>query len=142
MAIAAAQAGNAKQLETLILEAWRFNPTFPVVTRYCPNGARIAAGTERELDVPAGATVNAVLLSAMFDANAVDRPERFGAERSAGTWLQFGDGPHQCLGQREAITVLVALTSHLLRLPDFAIQKRGRIRYDGPAVDRYELWLR
>jgi cytochrome P450 len=130
-AITAAGASD-DSLWALILEAWRFAPTFPVLVRYCARETRIGQGASARV-VPAGSQVYVVPQAAMFDA-AVEDADNFSTQRSADLYLQFGAGSHTCLGREVAKTELLAMFRAFLRLDGVdRIQAEG-IRYDGPAV--------
>ena len=160
-AIAAAHNSDLKTLAELAEEAMRFNPTFAVLPRFCPRATTLAAGSSRQREIPAGATVFAVTLSAMFDTDALHQPEIFRPARkfthlqvaaegdpvrpgAPYTHLHFGTGKHQCLGARFATHELASMLRSFLAL-DWEIELgrdwrgKSRIRYDGIAVDRYEV---
>jgi len=129
---AARRAGGDARLWALVLEAWRFAPTFPVLIRYCARETRIGQGASARV-VPAGAQVYVVPQAAMFDASIEDA-EHFSAERGDEHFPQFGAGPHTCLGRDAATIELMAMFRAFLRLPGVENIRVGRIRYDGPAV--------
>ena len=131
-AIDAVRRGDDDALWATILEAWRFAPTFPVLVRYCARETRIGQGASARV-VPAGAQVYVVPQAAMFDASIEDA-EHFSAERGEDLYLQFGSGPHTCLGRDAATTELLAMFRAFLSLPGVDGIRVGRIRYDGPAV--------
>jgi cytochrome P450 len=133
--IAAALA--APSVEPFVLEALRFNPTFPVVMRFCPRATRL--GEDRHArEIPAGAKLYVVLLAAMFDDRVGDADE-FAPSRPADHHLHFGGGTHECLGGQVARTILAEMFRVFLALPGLRHARGSRIRYDGPAVDRFRL---
>jgi cytochrome P450 len=131
-AIDAARLGDDDALWATILEAWRFAPTFPVLVRYCARETRIGQGASARV-VPAGSQVYVVPQAAMFDASIEDA-EHFSAERGEELYLQFGAGPHTCLGRDAATIELLAMFRAFLCLSGAESIRVGRIRYDGPAV--------
>ncbi|TJW17956.1 MAG: cytochrome P450 [Mesorhizobium sp.] len=98
-AIDAALAGNdTEKLDRAILEAMRFKPIWVGPWRYAARDATIARGTPRERLVKAGTVVMPATLSAMFDAEAVQRPNEFDTLRPHRDYLVFGHGIHLCIG--------------------------------------------
>src|SRR5262249_21482425 len=65
-AIAAAKRGALDELKALMFEALRFETPFPILVRYCPRATTLGQG-ERARKVPAGSTVYAVQVAAVFD---------------------------------------------------------------------------
>ena len=154
VAVRAARAGDRVRVGQLLIEALRFNPVFPVLPRYCVRPATIAAGTPREIEVPAGANVVVAPIGAMFDPEAVEEPERFGFARdlqlnpetstldwrygtrpdgSPGVYMLFGGGEHWCLGDQMAVAELASMGVALLTRLDNP-RPTGSLRYDGSAV--------
>jgi len=124
-------------LERLLLEALRFNPTFPVVLRYCPFTKILGGGQARRL-IPAGASLYVTLIGALFDAEINDADHFMpGRPADEDTSLIFGWGQHHCLGRYVATAELVEMLRAFLELGNVIEFKRSRIRYDGPAADRY-----
>ena len=121
----------------LLFEALRFNPTFPVVIRYCPF-AKLLGGGQSRRDIPDGASLYVALISALFDAEIGDA-DVFVAGRPADedSSLVFGWGQHHCLGRYVATAELVAMLRAFLGLPRVKEFKPSRIRYDGPAAARF-----
>lgn len=98
-AIDAALASNdTGELDKAILEAMRFKPIWIGPWRYTARDATIARGTRRERMVKAGTVVMPATLSAMFDPEAVQRPNQFDTSRPHRDYLVFGYGIHQCIG--------------------------------------------
>lgn len=151
-AIEAVRRGRRDDLDRLMVEALRFNPVFPVLVRRAPRATTLAAGTPHEREIPAGSTVYASPLAAMFDESAVREPDRFGYGRrfalnrgwaarpdaygqgngAAGPYLLFGTGMHWCIGDEIAIAEMTAMATALLARGDPRLVRR--LRYDGPAV--------
>lgn len=86
------------RLDKAILEAMRFKPIWVGPWRYTARDATIARGTRRERLVKAGTVVMPSTLSAMFDPEAVQSPNRFDTSRPHRDYLVFGYGIHQCIG--------------------------------------------
>ncbi|HEX5151201.1 MAG TPA: cytochrome P450 [Parafilimonas sp.] len=112
-------------------EALRFNPHNPVILRYCKNGSVIGQGTRRERKIPAGSTVYAATLSAMFDPEVVINPKTFDPDRKV-EYMHFGYGPHLCTGRYISEVTVPELVAGLLRLPGLrrAEGSAGRIVYE------------
>lgn len=138
-AIAAESYGNAERVAQVVWEALRHNPTFPLISRYCPGPdlATVALESSDQTPIAPGTTVVPVLISAMFDELAMEHPEDFRAGRDTAEYLHFGYGTHQCLGTWMASQTLVAMVRRLLRLERFGEFSAGRLIYDGVAVDSF-----
>jgi cytochrome P450 len=151
---AAPSRADRVQVGRLLIEALRFNPVFPILPRYCPRPATIAAGTPRETEVPAGANVLVAPIGAMFDPEAVEEPERFGFVRdlqlnpdistpdwrygsppdgTPGVYMLFGGGVHWCFGDQMAVAEMAGVAIALLRRFENP-RAVGRLRYDGSAA--------
>jgi cytochrome P450/deferrochelatase/peroxidase EfeB len=99
---AAGLGADRAAMEALLLEAGRLNPALaPGQWRYTRRPVRI--GRRR---IPRGSTVLVSTMSAMRDRRK-PRPDDPTAENQAS--LMFGLGPHQCLGDRLAKTVLTEM---------------------------------
>ena len=147
-AYVAARAGRRQELETLFFEALRFNPTFPMLTRYCPRTVTVAARTSRSSEIPAGNIVMVPPIAAMFDSTSLPDPDVFGYSRPDNAYMHFGWGGHRCLGESVARTAVVAMALHLLgvRTIEFETLRtflpaidRAKIIYDGPAIESYKV---
>jgi cytochrome P450 len=134
-AIPTEHAVDADAVKGLLFEALRFNPTFPVLLRYCPRATQIGEGVLAR-EIPAGAKLAVAPLGAMFDTEVADA-DRFSAHRPADEPIVFGWGPHRCLGHVLATTQLTEMLRVFLELPELSNFSGSRIRYDGPAVDRF-----
>jgi cytochrome P450 len=97
----------------------------------------LAKGTTRQRRVPAGARVIAGPLAAMFDPEVFERPWHFCSARPLEDYVHFGDGPHVCFGKYVADTQIIEILRALLLLNSLqrAPGRRGRVHYEGPAVD-------
>ena len=93
---------DTQKLDRAILEAMRFRPIWIGPWRYAARDAVIARGTRRERVVKAGTTVMPATLSAMFDPDAVDRPNEFDTTRPHRDYLVYGHGIHLCIGAEVA----------------------------------------
>ena len=128
-------------MQQLIYEALRFRPMLPLLARYSPRETTLAKGTTRQRRIPAGARVIAGPLAAMFDPEVFERPWHFSSARPLKDYLHFGDGPHVCVGKYVADTQIIEIVRAVLLLNDLrrAPGRRGRVQYDGPAVDSLHL---
>ena len=155
-AIIAAKSGNRREMAQLLLEALRFNPVFPMLSRYCPRNTTIAFGSTRETEVSAGSLVIASPLGALFDPVVIDNPERYSYARTLelnsdwitrkgaggyggsansgrGAGLIFSGGTHWCIGDEMALAELAAMGIAILSLPEPRIA--GSLRHDWSAVE-------
>jgi cytochrome P450 len=137
----AEQSGSAGDVEAArdglrqwIYEALRFRPMLPLLVRDCPRDTIVANGTKRARLVPAGTSVIAPPLAAMFDADAFPDPYAF-RERPIESYFHFGFGPRRCFGKYIADIVMLEVVRALTRLPDMkrAAGSAGQVTYDGPA---------
>jgi Dyp-type peroxidase family len=94
--------GDTEKLDRAILEAMRFRPIWIGPWRYAARDAVIARGTARERVVKAGTTVMPATLSAMFDPDAVQKPNEFDPTRPHRDYLVYGHGIHLCIGAEVA----------------------------------------
>lgn len=135
---AAAVAGDVEEVGRYALEALRFNPINPVLSRHAARTSVLAAGTSRERVVPAGHIVYAAILPAMFDASVFPDAGRLRADRAPSEYLHFGHGLHTCFGRSINLIQLPELVAALLRLENLrrAPGAEGDLVYDGPFPDR------
>ena len=138
-AINAAQTNDLDRLRKYVLEAMRFNPTFPLHVRSCPRAEAVSEQTPRKTVVPAGGTVFVPPIAAMFDRETMRRPESFAHDRPESEYLLFGYGGHVCLGAGIAKDVLTEMTRRMLGLQNFDLVQPGRFKYDGPTIDHYRI---
>jgi cytochrome P450 len=122
------------QLLQVIYEALRFRPVLPLLVRYCPRDALLAKGTSDARMAPAGATVVAAPIAAMFDPERFPRPWRFCACRPLESYVHFGVGPRKCFGQYVVNIALIEIVRTVLVLEGLERKPGppGRISYDGP----------
>jgi cytochrome P450 len=112
----AARAGDGATVLGYVLEASRFNPYPPFLYRYCTKDFLMAPGTRRQCTIPSGATVVAVLASAMLDSHAVPKPNDFQPDRPAATYVNFGHGQHICIGKHLAEILMTEMAMAVLSL--------------------------
>jgi cytochrome P450 len=129
----AARTGNDELLDRYVWEALRFRPFIPYLTRQTSQDYTIARGTERQHTIPAGTTVLALTMSAMFDPNFIWLPREFRTDRPPHTNLHLGFGHHECLGIHVAEVMIpeavkrVILRKGLRRAPG----PDGQVDYQG-----------
>lgn len=138
---AAARTGDVETVGRHVFEALRFNPINPVLARHCARPAVVAAGTRRQRCIPAGRSIYAAILPAMFDPAVFDQAGRFRTDRPASAYLHFGAGLHTCFGRHVNVIQLPEVAAVLLRLENLrrAPGGDGKIVYDGPFPDRFLL---
>lgn len=133
-----------RHIRLVILELLRFRPVFPVVVRDVPRTTCFEAGGERPAKVKAGRSMKLMVIGAMFDPAAVDRPGDFLPYR---TWrdeddryMVFGHGDRKCPGSEHALEMLTSLLLGLLMLPRLCrLAGRKAMVYDGPAAAHLHL---
>lgn len=137
----AAFAGNDELVANYAFEALRFSPQQPMLMRYCPRAVWLAQSTKRATRIPAGTTVYASTLSAMFDGSVVREPGKFRVDRPWTHYLHLGDGMHRCFGEVITRTVVPQAIKALLQRNGLGriAGPEGRIVYDGPFPVRWTL---
>jgi cytochrome P450 len=135
---AAAAADDITTITNYAFEALRFNPVFPILTRFSPRPSGLVDGRGRQHRFPAGTTLIVALLSGMFDAALFSRPNDFNTGRDLKDYLVFGHGMHTCFGNHIAAIEVPEMLLALLKLRNLrrASGDAGTPRFDGPAVDR------
>ena len=136
--------GLRRHIRLVILELLRFRPPFPIVVRDVPRAAFFEAGGERPAQVKAGRSMKLMVIGAMFDPAAVDRPGDFLPYR---TWrheddryMVFGHGDRRCPGSEHVLEMLTSLLVGLLMLPrPCRLAGRKAMVYDGPAAAHLHL---
>jgi cytochrome P450 len=130
----AAREGDRARVAAYVFEAMRFRPQNWGLLRKCAADRTIAAGTERETKIRAGATVVCGTLSAMQDEADVAAPDEFRLDRPWSDYMHFGHGLHTCFGEAMNRVQLPALAAALLERGDVsrAPGDAGRLRWDGP----------
>ncbi len=131
---AAARAGDDALLSAHILEALRFDPLAPLLTRVATQDCVLAPGTRRATKIPKGAMVRAASSSAMMDGRRLGGPRRFDARRLAHERLHFGLGLHECFAARMNEALLPLLVKPLLARENLrrAPGRAGRLERVGP----------
>ena len=137
-ASAVTRTGSLSDVRDYVLEALRFNPQAPFLTRVCLATTVVARGTPDETPVPAGSAVLVALMSAMADSHELASPDEFMPGRPARHYLHFGRGLHQCFGRHINILQIPHIVRSILQLPNLrrAPGDEGRVRNDGPFPDR------
>ena len=125
---AAAADGDEALVARYVWEALRFRPHNSGLLRVANTDRTVAAGTDREETIPAGAIVYAATESAMSDAAQVDEPNSFDVDRPDTVYMHFGHGPHTCFGEAINRVQLPAMAAALLR-------KRGLRRLEDMSWD-------
>ncbi|MEZ5652470.1 MAG: cytochrome P450 [Burkholderiaceae bacterium] len=123
-------------LRQAILEAMRFSPTFPLLSRTCPRHAHLQSPSAGSIVMNPGARVVVSPFAAMFDEAVFERNYLFSLSRPEDDYLHFGYGGHRCPGDRIAIALLMFLVRKMLsHLPAERIRVEAP-EYDGPTVHR------
>lgn len=129
----------------VVLELLRFRPVFPLVARAVPSAASFDAGDVRPASVGAGRSMLLMVIGAMFDPAATERPGEFrpGREWSRNAddrYMVFGFGHRRCPGQEQALEMLTSMVIGLLLLPHpCRLAHRKALAHDGPAVAHLHL---
>jgi cytochrome P450 len=126
----AARAGDEQLVAAYTFEALRFRPQTVALLRTCAHDRTIAAGSERETTIHAGAIVFCATQAAMFDERVVAEPDAFRLDRPATDYLHFGYGLHTCFGEQINRRQLPALVRALLEGPD--LHRAGTMEWNGP----------
>lgn len=122
------------RVQAYVREALRFRPPFPMLVRFCPYHARLAAsGAQLERGVP----VPFFPAAAMFD---LERPQLFDPTRAESNYFLFGGAPRECIGKDLITSLFMPLFRGLaLHLPEVFEAAPGRFRFTGPTLARYAL---
>jgi cytochrome P450 len=126
----AVERNDAPGVTATLLEALRFHPHNPILLRSVAPGPATRNGRLGAL--PAGTTVYAATLSAMFDERW-PQPGAFRTDRTPGQYLHFGGGRHACFGQHVVPTVLRAMLVPVIEAAP--LRRVGRLRFAGPFPD-------
>ncbi len=137
-ACAAARAGDEALVSKYVFEALRYHPLTPGLFRTCAERYRVAGGTWRGRTIPAGATVLALVRSAMFDGRRVPQPRSFRLDRPDYAYMHFGYGMHLCFGVYINQEMVPAICRALLRRRNLrrAPGPDGRLAMDGVFAKR------
>jgi cytochrome P450 len=114
---AAALSGDDDLLKHCLFEAMRFMPLNPGPIRICEKDYILAAGKPRAKKIKKGQHVMASAMSAMMDADKVDRPHEFVPGRPASDYMLFGYGIHWCAGVFIAQSQIAQTFKALLQQP-------------------------
>jgi cytochrome P450 len=130
----AAERGDGEGVRRVLWEVLRHRPVQPGLLRICRRPTTLAAGTPRQTRIRRGTVVFASTQSAMWDETAVPDPGRFDPTRPEEQYLNFGDGPHRCLGEQLMRVQLPALLMPLLTSGPIRRSggRAGRLRWCGP----------
>jgi cytochrome P450 len=133
-----AEAGGGEAVTPYVLEALRFNPLNPVLSRKAARDAVVAEGTRREHRIPRGCLVIVAVGAAMLDPEVFEQPHRFRPDRPRSAYLHFGNGMHTCFGERVNLVQMPEIVAALVQLDNVRLAPGGdgRIVYDGPFPDR------
>lgn len=129
-----------QQMDHVVYEAMRFNPTFPFLARHCPRHDVVGTVADDAVEVPAGRTIVASQLSAMHDTTFVPNADTF-AYRALHTYMHFGYGGHGCLGRDIATKIMTQAVLQLLQIAEIEGAEQGKFGFDGPAVSSYVVKL-
>jgi cytochrome P450 len=125
---AAAASDDRTAIDGFVFEALRFSPAFPYFFRTCEQDTVLGRNEPYETPIPKGATVLAVTQSAMFDPQAMSRPDDFDPTRGPGNQFTFGLGLHECLGRAIGGVMIPEIVRQSLRLNGLtagAIDRKG-----------------
>jgi hypothetical protein len=86
-------------------------------------------GTPYQMPVKAGSVIAASIGSAMFDPGVFPDPDTFLTRRRT-AYLHTGFGPHECLGQYVACTIVPETIRQLLLLPGIRLLDGGASQID------------
>ncbi|MGS5086291.1 cytochrome P450 [Hydrogenophaga sp. A37] len=129
----------------VVLELLRFRPVFPLVARAVPSATAFDAGDVRPAAVSAGRSMLLMVIGAMFDPAATERPGEFRPGRewnrnADDRYMVFGYGHRRCPGQEHALEMLTSMVIGLLLLPHpCRLAHRKALAHDGPAVAHLHL---
>ncbi len=136
--------GLRRHLRHVILELLRFRPPFPIVVRDVPRTTCFETGGERLAQVKAGRSMKLMVIGALFDPAAVDRPGDFLPYRTwrheGDRYMVFGHGDRSCPGRDHVLEMLTSMLVGLLMLPrPCRLAGRKAMVYDGPAAAHLHL---
>jgi cytochrome P450 len=123
---------DARAMQDVLTEAFRFVPPAPGVERVCRRERPIRGQlVRREADIVV------VLTSAMMDSPEIEDPGRFRVGRPSDEDLTFGHGIHACLGRKLARKQMTGVMLSLYSRPGLAWAYG--IKLDGPYPHRLEV---
>lgn len=134
----AARANDDARLHDILIEAMRFDPLAPWMTRTVLADHIVAAGTPRARTIRAGKKMLVAFPSAMMDPRRVPDPQAFNPARMARDYVHFGHGLHSCFGEHINHATLHRMVKPLLARPNLAraAGDEGRLRKIGGFADR------
>ncbi len=136
-------AENRAKVLQIAMEALRFNPMLPLMglRQSARRSELYAMCPHARVRVDPGEVFIPSPFAAMHDPNAFPRPSRFCTDhRQPEDYLHFGHGRHICVGKRVAEVLLEEIVISLFRNRHIeACPPNAKIRYDGPAVERYQV---
>ncbi len=140
---AAIAAKDDAALDRAVMEAMRFKPINIGPMRVCNTDTVIAKGTRRAYEIKAGATVWPSTLSAMFDPEAVDKPEEFNPDRPARDSMVFGHGIHWCIGSAIARVQIAESFKAVFSNPNVSRMRgrRGKLSRLGAFPEHLCVWF-
>ena len=126
-----ADISNMPYLSACIKEAMRLHTPVPLVCRVAKQATEIGG-----YKIPAGQAIWSLLLAVhrqeeIYPEPEKFRPERFmsGAPSIPASYVTFGYGPYNCIGQHFAMMEMKVLVAQLLRKFDFLVDPEFR-KYD------------
>ncbi len=130
----AAGADDDRTVAAYVFEALRFNPIGPGVFRLAAEDYALARGHARSKTIPRGKVVVALLQSATFDGEQLDRPEEFRVDRPPHHYMHFGYGLHTCFGRYINAESIPHVAKAVLRCRGLerAEGAMGELTLDGP----------
>lgn len=131
----AAASEDVERVGRLVFDALRYNPSNPVMLRYCPQEQRIGREGGKKRRIRAGKTIYAVTLSANFDPKAFPRPKHIQDDRPHDPYLHFGYGQHVCYGNQVNYVAIPEMMTALLQQ---RIHSSGTLTKEGTFPDCWE----
>ena len=133
----AALSDDAEAVDGFVFEALRFKPAFPYFFRLCEQDTVLGLGEDYAAPIAKGTTVLAVTHSAMFDPQALSKPEDFDPGRGPDNQFHFGLGLHECLGRAIGQVMIPEIVRQSLRLNGL---KAGPVDQKGGPVPEAWQW--
>lgn len=128
-------AGDRAAREAILRELVRLEPVVGTLHRVATADVPLPDGTV----VPAGARVEALVVSANGDQDAVGpQPGDVCPGREVGSGLAFGDGPHRCPGSHLAVQETEIFLGALFAVPGLRMERPPRVGFRAE-IEAYEL---
>lgn len=140
-----ARGSDVAAFDAMVWEALRFVPIRPDIFRISAADYTIAKGTGHETKIKSGTIVRLLILSAMFDPYAYDRPDEFDPDRTFDHNFAFGFGQHECLGKYVGMEMIPEMVRQAVLLDDLRTDDRISYRKDmfpdrdGPFPEHYDI---